>query len=70
MLYCGEFQPRPRAMAQVALGLYPPLCATSAECKIDISVVLTVKSGLDFFMISGAQLDSWFDGGLLDQIDF
>jgi hypothetical protein len=25
---------------------------------------------LDFFMISGAQLDSWFDGGLLDQIDF
>jgi hypothetical protein len=41
-------------------------CATSGECKTDISVVLMVKSGLDFFMISGAQLDSWFDGGLLD----
>jgi hypothetical protein len=24
--------------------------------------MLTVKSGLDFFMISGAQLDNWFDG--------
>jgi hypothetical protein len=45
-------------------------CATSTKCKTDISVVLTIKSGLDFFMISGAQLDSWFDGGLLDQMDF
>ena len=28
-------------------------CATSVECKSDISAVLTDKSGLDFFMISG-----------------
>jgi hypothetical protein len=32
--------------------------------------MLMVKSGLDFFMISGAQLYSWFDGGLLDRMDF
>lgn len=25
--------------------------ATSAECKIDISTVVTVKNGLDFFVI-------------------
>ena len=27
------------------------MCATSAECKTDISAVLTVKSGLDPHMI-------------------
>ena len=36
-------------------------CATSAECKSDISVVLTVKSGLDFFMISGVG-NGWLVG--------
>ena len=36
-------------------------CATSAECKYDILVVLTVKSGLDFFMISGVG-NGWLVG--------
>ena len=42
-------------------------CATSAECKSDISAVLTVKSGFDFFMISGVGngwlVGSWFGLG-------
>ncbi|TVU20073.1 hypothetical protein EJB05_36263, partial [Eragrostis curvula] len=33
------------------------LCATSAECKTVMTAVLTVKSGLDFFMIRWDWLD-------------
>ena len=39
-------------------------CATSAESKSDISAVLTVKSGLNFFMISGVG-NCWLVRGLV-----
>ena len=48
-------------------------CATSAECKSDISVVLTVKSGLDFFMISVFMIsgvgNGWLVRGLVWELD-
>jgi hypothetical protein len=32
------------------------MCTTSVECKIVITVVLTVKSGMDPYMISGTRV--------------
>lgn len=34
-------------------------CATSVECKTDISVMLMVKRSPDFFVISGDHVGGW-----------
>jgi hypothetical protein len=44
-------------------------CATSAELKL-ICQSCSRQERLGLLHDSGAQLDSWFDGGLLDQMDF
>jgi hypothetical protein len=44
-------------------SLLKRMCTTSAECKIVITVMLTVKRGMDPHMIS--RDSSWFGNGLV-----
>jgi hypothetical protein len=44
------------------------MCTTSVECKIVITVVLTIMSGMDPHMISGTRVEL-VESGLISLVD-